>query len=97
MKVNFDLGFRGVARSLRKDICIFAPGSCMPACQANSVCRSRNETFTEEEASERAMAIARDAGPKPMQMRSWIEIVGLEIAMFEELGLVSIYGTWIRA
>lgn len=35
MKVNFDLGSLGVARSFKNEICIFAPGSCMPACQAN--------------------------------------------------------------
>jgi len=75
MNVNFDLGSRGVARSLRKEICIFAPGSCIPACQANWDCFSRKSAFggLEEDAgtlSWRAMAMAKEAGPKPTQSKS---------------------------
>ena len=70
--MNFDLGSRGVARSLRNDICILAPGSCIPACQANWCCFSRKRALGEEVmlASWRAMAIASEAGPKPTQRRS---------------------------
>lgn len=85
MNVNFDLGSLGVARSLRNDICIFAPGSCMPACHANWGCFSRKRTLGLDEKEERfdcvswrAMAIASDAGPKPMQRRSRVSSVELE-------------------
>lgn len=73
MNVNFERGSRGVARSLRKDICIFAPGSCIPACHANWGFFSRKRAFGDGErvgVSWRAMAIAREAGPKPMHRRS---------------------------
>lgn len=89
MKVKFDLGFRGVARSFRNEICILAPGSCMPACQANCDCRSRKETLAEDEASERAMAIAREAGPKPMQIRSWTDVAGDDFEILDDLSFVS--------
>lgn len=82
MNVNFDRGSRGVARSFRKEICIFAPGSCMPACQANWGCFSRKRTFGEGAlfgaVSWRAMAIAREAGPNPMQRRSRVSLAGEE-------------------
>ena len=73
--MNGDCGFRGVARSLRNDICIFAPGNCIPECHANWLCRSRNETLGPGPRrcaflSSRAMAMARDAGPNPIQIRS---------------------------
>ena len=73
MNVNCDLGSRGVARSFRKEICILAPGSCIPACHANWGCFSRNRDFGAGEVvwvSWRAMAIANDAGPNPTQRRS---------------------------
>jgi len=49
MKVKVDVGERGVARSLRKEICIFADGSCIPACQANVDWRSRKRDFGGDE------------------------------------------------
>lgn len=64
----------------------------MPACQANWDCRSRKETLAEDEASERAMAIAREAGPKPMQMRSWTDVAGDDFEILEDLGLCQ----WMR-
>lgn len=78
MNVNFERGLRGVARSFMKEICILAPGSCIPACQANWGCFSRKRVLGagEEEdwvfASWRAIAMASEAGPKPMQRRSRI-------------------------
>lgn len=78
MKVNFDLGSRGVARSFKKLICIFAPGNCMPACHAKLGCFSRKRIEGAGEVlgavSWRAIAIAREAGPKPMQRRSRVSL-----------------------
>ena len=73
MNVKWLRVFRGVARSLRNEICILAPGSCIPECHANLGWRSRNSAlgrFDREGNSLRAIAIARDAGPKPMQIKS---------------------------
>lgn len=48
----------------------------MPACQAKRGCFSMYNTFggglDEEEVSCNAIAIAREAGPKPIQIRSWM-------------------------
>jgi hypothetical protein len=67
-----------VARSFKKEICMCAPGSCMPACHAKAGWRSRRRILGDDlmplvrvlRESWRAMAIAREAGPRPMQMRS---------------------------
>ena len=48
----------------------------MPECHANWDWRSRKETLGEVEASSRAMAMAREAGPNPMQIRSSTEVCG---------------------
>lgn len=78
MNVNGEHGSLGVARSFKKEICMWAPGSCMPACHAKSDCFSRNWTLGRtrdsgaklKSLSDNAIPIARDAGPKPMQTRS---------------------------
>ena len=97
MNVKWLLGFRGVARSLRKDICIFAPGSCIPECHAKAGCRSRNNAVGRVDLdgnSLRAMAIAREAGPKPMHMRSrgasWRDaVLLLQISISSELNFAA--------
>ena len=94
-KVNSLRGFRSVARSFMKEICILAPGSSIPACHANWACRSRNRTFglrfnpawdsvfgqsEEASVSSRAIAIAREAGPNPTHIRSWSSSGGVRLS-----------------
>ena len=81
MNVNLLCGFRGVARSFMNEICIFAPGSCIPACHAKDGWRSRKSALGGELEdasgdSARAIAIAKDAGPKPIQIKSSGESFG---------------------
>ena len=47
------------------------PGRSMPQCQENSDWRSRKRTRAARRRSSRAQAIAREAGPKPTQIRSY--------------------------
>lgn len=73
MNVKWLLGFLGVARSFKNEICILAPGSCIPECHAKAGCLSRNKDVGRvdfEGNSLRAIATAREAGPNPMQIRS---------------------------
>ena len=71
-----------VARSFMKEICILDPGTNIPECHANCFCLSRKQTLGRQlvwaadlfnagsKASCKAMAMAKDAGPKPTQTTS---------------------------
>src|SRR5438034_8887512 len=94
------------------DICIFEPGRSIPECHPNAVCRSRKHTFGSHSicglsllgsrTSCSAIAIAREAGPNPMQMRSCISSPGTFLNLEVEdsskvLSHLTEYPTWLVA
>lgn len=75
MKLNRDIGFLKVARSLRNEICMVVDGSSMFRCQPNEGCRSKKWDLTGccgalAPCSSKAIASDMLDGPKPMPTTS---------------------------